>query len=341
MSRTAATILFLASLAACLAPQPCFVPASEIGTDTRILGVRVDPPESTADLTGADPLLPSAVSMLVVTSLETPLPTTISICLPPSVSEVDAEPGCPVGSPVIAELPSVPDLNHPFIYTPPLSLLQQQVDIDPVHGLAGVQLLLQISVAGDSGPVLAIKSLDYQLKGSLASVNHGLEVVGMEASNNGVHTDYPPPASIPLVVGQPNGLRPLIEPGPGAATAAETYLAYDNSGHLVQLQEQITYTFFVRSGLIFGPFINGAAIYSNDPTNVADEPPPGTPDPPDGLVTVVPDDQGVYSNYIYVVARDGRGAVAWNTSLFVTIDPRPCSADGFGMKCPQILLGCE
>jgi hypothetical protein len=334
-------------------PLPCFNQSSLI-LDTRPLAVRVDPPESIADLSGADALAPSKIALLVVDAYYPSLyeygdatrvtnyPTHVHVCLPPPVSQINAPPGCASGAALVADLPSIPDELHPLVYTPPLALLQQAVAQDPVHGLAGVQLTLQFDIDARLGPIAITKQLSYLLKGSAASVNHALELVGMETSSAGVHTITPVAEPAQILVGVATGLRPLIGPGAGADAAIETYFAYDNHGALVQLQEHITYAFYGGNELFFGtPNQGGSAIYTGAAGDVADEPPAGT-DPADGLATVEGLFTGDHAAWFWVVARDGRGGVAWMEQPYYASDYRPCWDRLLKQgRCPAIFFGCN
>jgi hypothetical protein len=353
MARLIPMIAAALSIGCGASPQPCFNTSSLI-LDTRPLAVRVDPPESIADLSGADSLTPSSISLLVVEAYYPDLreygdavrvtnyPTQVHVCLPPPVSEVNARPGCPSGSALVADLAKIPDESTPLVYTPPLSLLQSAVEADPVHGLAGIQLTLQFDISADIGTISIAKQLSYQVKGSLASVNHAIELVGLEVSSNGAHSVVATGEPAQIQVGTVTGLRPLIGPGAGAESAVETYFAYDNHGELVQLQEHVTYAFYGGDELFFGaPNSGGGAVYTGAAGDLADEPRPGV-DPPDGIVTVEGLFPGDHGGWFWVVARDGRGGVAWMEMPYYATETRPCWDPILKQgRCPTLFFGCN
>jgi hypothetical protein len=234
----------------------------------------------------------------------------ITVCLPPLVSEINAQPGCPDGSAQIADLPSLPDRGSAFAYTPPLALLQQAIAQDPVKGLGGVQLRIQLDMTASGVALRASKTLYFLLKGSPISLNHSLEIVGMETSNAGVHSTFTGDQAVDVFVSRTTGLRPLIGPVAGQTDAVERYTAYDHSGALAQFQEHVTYAFYAGNALFFGQSSAGAAIYNGAAGDVADEPAPGAPDPVNGLVSVEPVYPGDQGASFWVIARDDRGAVA-------------------------------
>ncbi len=336
-------------LAACSSGLPCFNQSSLV-IDTRILAMRADPPEQYVDLSGETPLQPIEIRALVVepgylSHLEygravehDAFPATFTLCLPPLVSDINASPDCPAGSAPVAQLGAVPAHDAPLVLTPPLALLQQAAARDPLGGRAGLTLRLQMSLdLGGAGTALATKDLSFQLAGSPATLNHALELIGIEQSDDGAHRLPAIGQPLSMKVGQTTGLRPLIGPGAGATSAVETYSAYDNDGVLAQFTEHVTYAFYDGNALFFGTPHNGEeAIYTGAPGDVADEPPAGSPDPPDGLATAEPVFPGSQGGSFWVVARDGRGGVAWASYDWTAVDLRGC-----GDSCPTLFFGCN
>jgi hypothetical protein len=325
---------------------------STSGCDDARAAVRVDPPESIVDLTGADPLVPLRITALVVDATFSNLfeygdatrvtnyQTTVHICVPPPISQVNAPPGCPVGSLFVAQLAAIPDETTPLIYTPPLSLLRAALAQDPLNGLTGIRLILELDIDADVGTISMRKELNYQLKGSPLTINHAIELIGIETSKAGVHTTLAGNNAAQILVGMATGLRPWIGPGDGADAGVETYLAYDNHGALVQLEEHVTYAFYGGNELFFGaPDGSGRAIYTGAAGDVADEPVSGSADPPNGVATVEGDFQGPHSGYFWVVARDGRGGVAWREIGYQAQDLRVCWVNSG--QCPAIFFGCN
>lgn len=345
-------VLISANIACSGSDAPCFAPASLI-LDPRVLAVRADPPMAYVDPTGADPIAPVRIAALVVNAAYGSfgeygraaqvkvLHTVIHVCLPPSVNVINAQPGCPDGSAQIGELDIVPDVDTPFVYTPPLALLQQAIAADPVHGLGGVQLRIQLDMTADNVALRASKTLYFLLKGSPATLNHSLVLTGTETSNAGVHSTFGAFQPVDIFVARTTGLRPLIGPAPGQTDAVETYLAYDNNGVLTQFREHVTYAFYAGNALFFGQSSAGAAIYNGAAGDVADEPAPGV-DPTDGLVSVEPVYPGNQGGTYWVVARDDRGAVTWAGEQYYAAELREeCLAAERSQKCPVALYGCN
>jgi hypothetical protein len=154
--------------------------------------------------------------------------------------------------------------------------------------------------------------------------NHGLEIPALRILRVGMAAqELKPGASFDLNVGDAVGLRPVIAPGPGGTEAAELYTVVDLSGRLVTQREQITYSFFVTPHSVFGQLINGVSIPNsakNAQADVADEPAPGAPDPPSGLVRLTSVNPSL--GRLWVVARDGRGGEAWISVGLVSEDLR-------------------
>ena len=67
----------------------------------------------------------------------------------------------------------------------------------------------------------------------------------------------------------------------------------------------------------------------------ADEPPPGTPDPPSGLMVTEAVQRGSFTGTMWIVARDSRGATSWMEV--------PVSAFELDPACtgPPPLQGCS
>src|SRR5947199_4113170 len=98
--------------------------------------------------------------------------------------------------------------------------------------------------------------------------------------------------------------------------AMEEYDTFDLDENAVHLQERIRYSFYATPGLSLGRLllrsVGGNVVYYPNGTDVeADEPPPGTPDSPGGLMLLEAVKRGGVTGTIWIVARDSRGAISW------------------------------
>ena len=143
------------------------------------------------------------------------------------------------------------------------------------------------------------------------------------------------------VIAQPTGLRPVLAPG-----AMEEYDTVDLAGHTVHLQERIRYSFYVTPGLNIGRIllrsVGGSVVSFGNGSDVeADEPPPGTPDPPGGLILLEAVERGGGQGTLWIVARDSRGATSWleQPVSSVEVDPN-CLGPPPLRGCAQLDFGC-
>jgi hypothetical protein len=352
-------VVALAALLACETLQePCFTPAS-IVDDPRVISIRVDPPEAVVDLEAGDvpPLSISAVvgtarrlafrQMASATIVDAPV--TATLCLPPLDPKPTSPPGCPAGSPVMASLPRVPDPSAPLVVQPPVELLREALRQDPLQGFGGIRLRLQIDVWLPGNALSAVKTLPFHLAGAPGSVNHPIELAGVEVRyGTGERFVVAPGETVPLVVAQPAGLRPLLARGSGAQAAVEEYELRDVDGRLVPMRERVTYKFLGANSLFFGrpdytrSGTNPQVTFNGVPADEADEPEPGDPGPALGLVTVTAVFPGEQSGSFWVVARDGRGGEAALQLQFVAAERRPgCGGPPpRGGACPELFFGC-
>ena len=363
-------------LAACeRITQPCFTPASVID-DLRVLSVRVDPPEPVVDL-DADEVPPMRVSALVVlgsppsgatkdlrgsAEVVTKGSVQARLCVPSSDDRPQARPDCPLDAPVVGELPSMPSADQPLLIQPKVALLREALRQDPLHGVGGVKLRLQLdfmrgsaSIAGTNA-VSATKTLLFHLAGAPESVNHGLELVGLEVDSGpagGVRT-YGAGKELALVVDRVTGLRPLLAAGPGGAEPVEEYDAVAPGGGLVRLRERVTYKFYAANTTFFGradlTYSQGApvAVYGGLAVDEADEPDPGVAPPPHGLVSAFLPFKDNQSGEFWIVARDGRGAEAFLRVPYKATEercwctvPQSCGDGSEPPPCANTFLGCQ
>lgn len=293
--------------------DPCFLPQGQVA-DFRVLAVRADPPDATADLLGGEvEQVHIAVLMADVQEIRKPVTLTARLCL----KSIDRR--CPPGALLVAQQRAWPVAR--FDVDAPVQLLRAALAADPLHGYGGIQLQLELFVPGQAGAAdsWASKLLVYSPPGS--PLNHGLEVTALRVLRNGVATGELHPGDIlHLGTGETVGLRPLSGPGPGGTQAAEDYTVIDLSGAVVKLHEHISYSFYVTPDAYFGGLVDRspANVAAASRPDLADEPDPGTPDPPDGLVQLTAIDQAL--GQVWVVARDGRGGEAWMSVVFSALD---------------------
>jgi hypothetical protein len=132
--------------------------------------------------------------------------------------------------------------------------------------------------------------------------NHDPAVVALEITRDGAHVDtVGDGGTLGLTAGVQYGVRPVL--GPGGA-GIEEYDAVDLSGRTIRLRETPRYSFF-------------STVLVDFDRDEADEPLPGQPQPPNGIVRFT---AGAGSGPMWVVARDGRGGIGW-ISLRWTASP--------------------
>jgi hypothetical protein len=153
----------------------------------------------------------------------------------------------------------------------------------------------------------------------------------------------PAPQTTSVLVAQPTGLRPLLVPG-----AVEEYDTVDFSGRAVHVQERIRYSFYVTPGLnvgrillrSFGPSI---VSFANGSDVEADEPAPGTPESPGGLMLFEAVLRGGGPGTLWIIARDSRGATSWLEVpvTAIEVDPNCLVPPGpLRRNCDQLDFGC-
>jgi hypothetical protein len=294
---------FFAAAVACAActPQedPCFNPQSII-RDLRVLGVRSDPPEALVDLdAGSVPAVAVRVLAADPSGPAKDAVVTASLCVPDDA-------GCPPGSPQFGA-PTGTDGEARFAVQATPALVRASRDADPLLGFGGIRVQLDVAATSPSGTSTARKTLLYTPQSDATTPNHAVEISGVELTRSGSLFETAPANGLVIIsTGIPLGVRPVLAPG-----SIEQYQTTTLDGRTVQLIEHISYNFYGTPNLLFGDVVQGTSPGNLQGGDVADEPGPGDPEPTNGLVRF----QG-YRNaleYFWVVARDGRGAVAWTT----------------------------
>ncbi|TMA20731.1 MAG: hypothetical protein E6J85_09130 [Deltaproteobacteria bacterium] len=320
--------------AACQHPDPCFTPQSRV-TDLRVLGISVDPPDPVADLaTGT--VEPVRLRALIVDPQGSRGTYQVSWAL--CVAATD-NPGCS-GAAVVATNPEWRRDSSVELRVPP-GLIAAAVAADPLRGFGGMRVLAELRVEG-AKPQAATTPIIFTQK--LAQPRNQPPVMdGLRFTPQGESTleAPPPPATMEIVVAQPTGLRPVLAPG-----AMEEYDTVDLAGHTVHLQERIRYSFYVTPGLNIGRIllrsVGGSVVSFGNGSDVeADEPPPGTPDPPGGLILLEAVERGGGQGTLWIVARDSRGATSWleQPVSSVEVDPN-CLGPPPLRGCAQLDFGC-
>jgi hypothetical protein len=314
--------------------DPCFTPQSRV-TDVRVLGISVDPPDPVADLaTGS--VEPVHLQALIVdaSGSKGTFNVTWTLCVPSTQN-----PGCPSGA-VVAKIPEWRRDSTVEVKVPP-DLIAAAVAADPLHGFGGMRVLAQLRVDG-ANPEAATTPIIFSPKPAQPR-NHAPVIQGLRLIPQGeAAVDAPPPpASAEVVVAQPTGLRPVLAPG-----AIEEYDTVDLAGHPVHLQERIRYSFYVTPGLNIGRTllrsVGGNVVSFEQGQDVeADEPPPGAPDSPGGLMLLQAVERGGSQGILWIVARDSRGATSWLEQRVssVEIDPN-CLGPPPQIGCGQLDFGC-
>ena len=328
---------FVALLAAACEqhPDPCFTPQSKV-EDLRVLGIAVDPPDPTADLQSGD-VDAVRLSALIVEPGKGSTGTysvAWALCVPSTTT-----PGCANGTVVMTDAEWKSDSSVELQV--PADLVAAAEAADPLHGFGGIRVLAELRVAG-AKPATATTPIIFSRKPP-AQRNHPPVMEGLRVTPHGGSTGNapPPPAPANVFVGVPTGLRPVLMPG-----AMEEYDTVDLEGNPVHLQERIRYSFYATPGLSVGRLllrsVGGNVVYYPNGTDVeADEPPPGTPDTPGGLMILEAVKRGGVIGTIWIVARDSRGATSWLEVLVDGIEGDPnCLAGGAQTGCPELDFGC-
>jgi hypothetical protein len=311
-----ATCTLVASVLAASCTQyrdPCFTPPSVV-EDLRVLALSVDPPSPIADL-AAGTVEPVRLRALFARpdGSSGAIDVSWAVCAPGPTPE------CPQTA-IVASDHAWERGSSVEIRIPP-EMVAAALAGDPLRGAGGIRVLATVRVAG---AIPEAASTPIIFAGPGQARNRPPALAGMRVAREGFPYSSPSLA-IEMFSESPHGLRPVLEPG-----ALEEYDAADFSGHVVHLRERVLYSFYATPGLFIGRLQHGitglAVYYGNGNDFEAEEPDPGVPDPPSGLIPLTALGNGT----LWVVARDSRGATAW-LELPVTAgheDPR-CARGAF------------
>jgi len=302
----------------------------------RVLGISVDPPDPVADL-GTGSVEPVHLQALIVnpSGSRGTFNVTWTLCIPSTDN-----PGCPSGGIVIANIPEWRRDSTVEVKVPP-DLIAAAVAADPLHGFGGMRVLAELRVQGANPPV-ATTPIIFSATASQPR-NHAPVIQGLRFIPQGEAPQEapPPPSSMEIVVAQPTGLRPVLAPG-----AMEEYDTVDLAGHRVHLQERVRYSFYVTPGLNVGRIllrsVGGNVVSFGQGQDVeADEPAPGTPDSPGGLMLLEAVERGGSQAILWIVARDSRGATSWVEQAVSSVEIDPgCQGPPPLNGCGQLDFGC-
>ncbi len=300
--------------------DPCFSPAALVRS-TRILAIRADPPEAVVTSNG----VPEVVVRVLVAGAGGPASAAaeLTLCVP------DSETCDP-------PLQGVADHGEAsFRVLASRAFLDQSERADPLRGFGGVRLEVRVHLAG------ADEARKLLLYSNSTAPNLSIELGGVGATLDG-HADSETNGAVVLRLGRTYRLRPLLTQG------AEVYQTVDLSGHHLSLREHVTYDFFATSSVVFGSLPAGPrgvyAYYGVLAPDAAQADEPDGKAPTDGLVSATwvksfwPSQSRPSQArdgdlaWIWVVARDGRGSVAWWT-LPIRAEDRD-SAAGDLFACP-------
>lgn len=323
----------LALTTACVGgPDSCFLPPSIVDAP-RLLALRSDPPDQVVDLAGATGPSVTARALFGGQSSGASLRLGGKLCAPTSDLR------CPATALEVPEGPVSP-FDSPEASTGfevPLSLLLSAREADPLKGHGGIRVLFDARAWVGGQELHAGKLLLFQTKESGVPPNGGIELDGVELlqRDGGVQSTTSRPPR--LTVGAVYGLHPLLRAGDGAAEPLEQYEVTDLAGRHVSLRERVSYSFFTTAELIFGDleWLAGNPVARYVPgADVADEPPPGSTPPANGLVRLTALTKK--ATWLWVVARDGRGAVAWTRSAIQVVDAREGRKPDLRPVCDEI-----
>lgn len=317
MKRAAALLGLLGALSAGCDTyyDPCFDVPSLV-KDLRILAVRTDPPEVLYD-PGTFASSPFIVRPLAVhsDSLYKPIEVLARTCAPTTSQK------CADSVPFAGNALAARDTDPELILTVSPEVLRASLAADPLAGYGGLRVQLEIVARGPDGAVArAAKTLVFSpdLPGTVP--NHGLEIRGFTLFRGVKPQAVRPGFELDLDVAQSVTLRPLLAAGPGGERPDEDYDVVDLKGRRVRLRERISYTFFTTLHAQYGELLK-----HNHGADVADEPGPDQPQPPQGLVRLSATGEG--PGRTWLVARDGRGAEAFSFLDFFMTDKRQCLND--------------
>ena len=326
--------LLALALAACTPSyDPCFIPDSVVNS-FRVLAVRADPPEALVDLDAG--MVPTVYVRALAAGAQDPQ-STLQLDARACVPTADLH--CPEGSLEVTGTLSASGATETGVALDvPASLIAAARAADPLHGYGGTRVQLEVAVTamGARGPEtsLATKTLLFSDASTTPMPNAPIDIAEVDVTLDAGLADAAPEGElVQMLVGHGYGLRPRLAVLPDGGSPLETYDLVDLSGDEVTLREQVSYAMFAENNVLFGdlPIDNGTPIgvFING-ANLADEPQPGQPDPPDGLVRATP--MLASQPRVWIVARDSRGATAWSWFDVRISDARTC-VDANGNPC--------
>ena len=177
----------------------------------------------------------------------------------------------------------------------PIDLYQAALAADPLRGLGGVAVMLQLSVRREGQEAIAVKRLVYGTPTPPAKTpnrNPSLIVTADE---------QPPPSSWTIDAGRKVVLRPVSLP-----TDKEHYWVATYSGGSRELDEFLSYSFFTTAGALSDAQTGGRPIAFIENKKTTDLSSEWTAPTSAGPVT------------LWIVVRDDRGGAGW-TGLTATI----------------------
>ena len=314
LSRLAPFVILALSMACETQYDPCFGTAQKV-KDLRVLAVRSDPPEIVFDPAAA--LLPEVRVSLLVADPQTTDELTITGALCPQAEDKR----CGEGAVAIAALIAKPGAVS-FPVRVPRPLLDAALAADPLRGYGGIRVQLDLQIQGSfRRSERATKLLLFTPASPGYVPNHGFEILGLGVTLRGRPAGFVTPKDVlPVAVADLVGLRPILVADPASPTPAEEYDVVDLSGRAAHLREHLSYSLYSTA---HGRFLSDTA---DDPGAYA-----------------VPSLDGVFkfqstlegNGALYIVARDGRGGVAWFTSAWSAVDLRSST------RKPNLELECE
>ena len=292
--------------------DPCFGSAQKIA-DFRVLAVRADPPEVVFDPADTE-LPPVTISMLMVDPRTTqPVDITASLC--PQVDDKRCGAGALQNATVTSAGPVVS-----FKVTPTPELLRAAVLADPLHGYGGIRVQVDIVLNGSfQRTARATKTLLYTPRTPGYVPNHSFEILGLNLTSNGRPMGFVGPNdTLNVSVADQVGILPLLAPTSGTGDAAEEYDVTDLSGRPAHLKEHLSYSLY-------------STVHAHFLTDTAEQPPSDVAPPLAGVFQF----QATLTatGTLYIVARDGRGGVAWYLTEWNAVDTREGRVASLELSC--------
>jgi len=311
--RGAGLALAACALCACETQfDPCFGSAQKI-SDFRVLAVRADPPEVVFDPADTE-LPPVTVSMLIVDP-RTNQPVDIAVSLCPQLEDKRCGPGALQMATVTSSGPVVS-----FKVKPTPELLRAAVLADPLHGYGGIRVQVDMVLTGSfQRASRATKTLLYTPRTPGYVPNHSFEIVGLNLTSGGRPMGFVGQnETLNVSVADQVGILPALAPTSGIGDAAEEYDVVDLSGRPAHLKEHLSYSLY-------------STVHAHFLTDTAEQPP----------LDVAPSLDGVFkfqatltaNGTLYIVARDGRGGVAWYLAPWNAVDTREGRVASLELSC--------